>query len=393
MNRKTLLLAGLVVVFAGAIWFQRSHLEHGVHGHFSIGGATAAEIEASLATAPFTVVEVARVAGPTAIAEPPGGPVGLWIAGQSGLLHRLSTSGTLTALDIRKRVTSGGELGLLGMAFHPKWPDDPRVFLNYTTEGPSGLRSIVASFRTNDGGLTVNPDTEVLVITYDQPYSNHNSGSMQFGPDGMLYVAVGDGGSGGDPKKTGQNRQDLLGSILRLDVTTAPYTVPPDNPFVGEAGVRGEIWAYGLRNPWGMHFDAETLWFSDVGQNAYEEVNRGVRGGNYGWNHKEGTHCYERPTCAGNYIEPMAEYDRQSGTSVTGGVVFRNSLFPSLDGKFVFADFTTGLFFAVPAAGGKLERLVESKIHPSTFGRDRNGAVYVSDYGSGAILRMDPPAP
>jgi glucose/arabinose dehydrogenase len=393
-TRRTWLLAALLVVSAVGAWRFRAG-GHGVHGHFSLTSATAAEVADSLKGAPFSVKELARVPGPTAIAEPPAGPAGLWVASQPGRLMRIAGATPTVALDIESRVASGGEMGLLGLAFHPNWPADPRLFVNYTSTA-GGQHSVVASFRTLDGGATVDPTSETLVIRYDQPYSNHNSGSLVFGADGMLYVAIGDGGAGGDPHGTGQDRSDLLGSILRLDVSVAPYRIPADNPFVRpdgttEPGVRGEIWAFGVRNPWGMHVDGPTVWFSDVGQDAWEEVNRGVPGGNYGWNWKEGTHCFERAACAGAFVEPVAEYAHSEGRSVTGGVVFHDPAIPALDGKYVFADFVTGQFFAVPAAGGKMERVTGSPTHPSAFGRDRAGRVYMADYATGAILRFEPP--
>lgn len=401
MTRRAWYLLGALVVLAPvAVWRVLSQ-PGGIHGHFGMGGASAAEVAESLTDAPFSVSEVARVSFPTALAEPPAGPAGLWVAEQTGTIQRLNAAGPALVLDIHLQVASGGETGLLGMAFHPAWPSDPRVFLNYTADGKDvvtakkrGLHSVVSSFRSADGGQTLDPASESVVLTYDQPYSNHNSGSMQFGPDGMLYIAIGDGGSGGDPKGHGQDLGTWLGSILRVDVATLPYAVPADNPFAGgeaNASIRPEIWAYGVRNPWGMHFDGDVLWFADVGQDAYEEVNRGVRGGNYGWNLKEAGHCYARTTCPGEFVEPVAEYGRALGSSVTGGVVFRDPAVPKLVGKYIFADFATGHFFAVPAGGGPLEKLVKSKVHPSTFGRDRAGRVYVSDYLSGAVLLIGPP--
>lgn len=396
MTQRAWLVSGGLVVLAGIVAWRVVGPGHGVHGHFSMGGASAAEVVESLVNAPFSVVEVGRVSMPTGLAEPPAGPPGLWVLEQPGVIQRLAPGGKTTVLDIHSRVASGGETGLLGLAFHPGWPGDPRVFLNYTADGKRGLHSVVSSFRTPDQGATLDPSSERVVLTYDQPYRNHNSGSMQFGPDGMLFIAIGDGGSGGDPKGHGQDRSTWLGSILRIDVASQPYAIPADNPFVDangapvDARILPEIWAYGVRNPWGMHFDGAALWFADVGQDAYEEVNRGVRGGNFGWNYKEASHCYARKTCTGDFVEPVAEYGRDLGSSVTGGVVFHDPRIAGLDGKYVFADFATGRFFAVKATGGPLEKLVESKIHPSTFGRDREGRVYVTDYVSGAVLRIEP---
>jgi glucose/arabinose dehydrogenase len=237
-------------------------------------------------------------------------------------------------------------------------------------------------------GASADPASEVEILSFDQPYSNHNSGPLAFGPDGMLYIAVGDGGSGGDPQGHGQDRSDWLGSILRVDVTTAPYTVPADNPFVGTAGVLPEIWAYGVRNPWGMHFDGATLWFADVGQDTWEEINQGVRGGNYGWNVREGKHCYASATCSdAGFVAPLAEYGHDLGASVTGGTVYRGPKIPELDGRYVFADFASGRLWTLQGAEMKLVGALDA--NPSTFGTDREGRLYIGDY-RGALRRFDP---
>jgi glucose/arabinose dehydrogenase len=336
----------------------------------------------------FRVVPVATQ--PTALAAPPAGPDILWVTEQAGRLLRLEAGGPVLALDLTSRVQSGGETGLLGLAFAPEWPTDPRVFVNYTFIDSGQLSTKIASFRSVDGGLTLDPASEVAVLVVAQPWSNHNSGPLAFGPDGMLYVALGDGGAGGDPRGTGQDRSDLLGSLLRLDVRTAPYTIPADQPFTARSAARPEVWAYGVRNPWGMHFDGDVLWFADVGQNRWEEVNRAVAGGNHGWNRMEGTHCFDTSPCTGDFIAPVAEYGHDEGASVTGGLVYRGPSIPRLDGKYVFADFATGRFFAVPAAGGPLERLGKTELNPSAFGRTRDGRLFVAHYG-GQVLRIDAP--
>lgn len=341
---------------------------------------------------PFGLVKVGPAEMPTAVVVPAAGPEGVWVTEQVGRVVDVATGSTRVVLDVRDRVTAGGERGLLGLALAPGWPADPRAFVNYTYVDGDALHTRIASFRSGDGGRTLDPASERTILTFAQPYSNHNSGALAFGPDGMLYAGVGDGGSGGDPHGTGQDRSDFLGSILRLDVAKEPYVVPPDNPFVGEAGVRPEVWAYGLRNPWGMHFDGATLWWADVGQNKWEEIDRGVAGGNYGWNQTEGAHCYTRGCDVGAYVAPVAEYGHDEGASVTGGLVVRDARVPALDGKYVFADFATGRFFAVPAAGGPVQRLGGSELNPSAFGRGRDGTVYVADY-RGAVYRVTAPSP
>ncbi len=353
-------------------------------------GTSACSEAATVSTLGFRLVEIAKVDSPTALATPPAGPDGIWVAEQNGRLRRLTESGLVTTLDIRDRVTSGGEMGLLGVAFAPTWPTDPRAYVNYTIRKSGQLFTRIVSFRSTDGGLTLAPASESILLVVEQPWSNHNSGPLAFGPDGMLYVALGDGGSGGDPKGTGQDRSDLLGSILRLDVSTAPYGIPPGQPFAELAGVRPEIWAYGVRNPWGMHFDGDTLWFGDVGQGKWEEVNRGVAGGNYGWKVREGAHCFDAAVCTRDFVEPVAEYPHPEGASVTGGTVYRGPSIPALDGRYIFADFASGRFFAVPEKGGKLERLGDTGISPSTFGTDRERRLYVGDY-RGTLYRIDAP--
>ncbi len=238
---------------------------------------------------PFRLTLVAEVEGPTALVTPTAGPDGLYVAEQAGRVWRpVDGSAPTLVLDVRSRVRSGGELGLLGLAFAAGYPQDPRVFVNYTYESPK-LRTRVASYVMNAEGTRLDPGSEVEVLSFAQPYPNHNGGALAIGPAGLLYIAIGDGGSGGDPHGHAQDLSDWLGSILRIDVRTVPYSVPLDNPFVvtGEGvgapdtrDARPEIWAYGVRNPWGMHFDRDTLWFADVGQDRWEEVNRGVKGGN-----------------------------------------------------------------------------------------------------------------
>jgi glucose/arabinose dehydrogenase len=338
---------------------------------------------------PFALVEVGAVAEPTAIVTPAAGPDGVYVVEQAGRIWRL-VEGAAPALvvDLSARVTAGGERGLLGLAFAPDYPQDPRVFVDYTYTKGRQLRTRVASFRIDAAGATIDPASERDVLTFDQPYANHNSGSLVVGPDGMLYIGVGDGGSGGDPQGHAQNLGDWLGSVLRVDVRTAPYGVPPDNPFVARKDARPEIWAYGVRNPWGMHFDDKTLWFADVGQDKWEEVDRGVSGANYGWNIMEGRHCYSEPTCdPGRFLSPVAEYGHDVGQSVTGGLVYRGPSVPAIDGRYVYADFVTGVFWALPITGGAPAVLADTDLNPSTFGADRAGRLYIGDY-AGTIWRV-----
>ena len=321
----------------------------------------------------------------------------LFIVEQAGRI-RILAGGTLRPapfLDIRDRVRAGGEMGLLGLAFHPDYPNNGRLFINYTRDGPTGLETVIAEFAVSPG----NPDTAVReseknLITFSQPFTNHNGGMVEFGPDGFLYIATGDGGSGGDPQGNGQRLNTLLGKILRIDINAGvPYGIPPDNPFLPGPG-RDEIYAYGLRNPWRFSFDRETgrLFAGDVGQNRLEEIDIIEKGGNYGWNIMEGTRCFSPSSncnTAGLSL-PIHEYGRDLGISVTGGYVYRGSAVPSLVGKYLFADFGSGRFWALSELSSgqwRVEELLRTGLSISSFGEDENGEVYVVDYG-GSIRQI-----
>ena len=254
------------------------------------------------------------------------------------------------------------EEGLLGFAFDPSYADNRLFYIYYSRSPQRGVReSVISRLRTVDGehGPVADPDSELELMVIPQPYGNHNGGTIVFGPDRMLYVALGDGGKANDPHDHGQNLTTLLGSVLRIDVRGAtaeqPYAIPADNPFVGrvEDGVRGEIWCYGMRNPWRITFDRDTgdLWCGDVGQNAYEEIDRLVAGANYGWNWMEGTHRFALRPGDGeppaDLVAPVAEYGRKAGISVTGGYVYRGEEMPEINGFYIYADFITGRVWGV----------------------------------------------
>jgi len=334
-------------------------------------------------------------------------PVGLEIRkGYSDLLYVIEQPGrivskslsrpeeeAIVALDIRDRVhDEGGEQGLLGLAFDPRHPD--RAYVNYTTE----THTVISRFDADASAPgKLDPDSERIVLTFEQPYSNHNGGQLAFGPDGYLYIATGDGGSGGDPQNNGQNLDSLLGKILRIDVggelpADRPYVIPADNPFL-EKG-RPEIYAYGLRNPWRFSFDEETgkLWAADVGQNRLEEINLVERGGNYGWRIREGTACYMPETgCEDEGLEaPLHEYGRDEGVSVTGGYVYRGQETKSLVGWYVYGDYGTGNIWALRESGdGTAENrlLLESEQNITSFGRDTGGELYLCT-ADGRIYRI-----
>ncbi|WP_255151072.1 PQQ-dependent sugar dehydrogenase [Halorarius halobius] len=359
-----------------------------------------------------------------------------YVAEQPGVV-RVHESGGLREtplLDLRDAVTAGGEKGLLGVALHPDFPDDRRLFVRYSAPPRAGTPDgyshtfVLASFAVTADGRTADPDSERTILEIPEPQGNHNAGSLAFGPDGYLYVGVGDGGAGGDrgtghvddwydavPGGNGQDvTENLLGSVLRIDVDGGdPYAVPDSNPLVGREGL-DEQYAWGFRNPWRFSFDREALYVADVGQSAYEEVSRVERGGNYGWNVKEGTHCYGADDCpdtapvrGGEPLrDPVVEYPHSgggvSGVSVIGGYVYRGSALSGLGGDYVFGDLNAGgrLFAATPAdeglwpthvvpiteGGGKLDRLL-------SFGRGPDGDLYVLGLGSegdGGLHRIVP---
>ena len=282
------------------------------------------------------------------------------IAEQSGLALLLDpTSGEgQVFLDLTRQVSRGGnEEGLLALALDPGFDATGRIYAYYSVRGGE-RRTRLSRFTAADG--VAEPGSELVILEVAQPFSNHNGGAVRFGPDGMLYLGLGDGGSAGDPAGNAQDLGTLLGSILRIDVRAASaterYRVPDDNPFVGVLGARPEIWAYGLRNPWRMAFDPQggELWVGDVGQNRIEEVDLVVRGGNYGWNRLEGDDCYQpRSGCDREGTEPpVAAYDHREGCSVTGGVVYRGRAVPELDGAYLFGDFCSGRVWAMDASVG-----------------------------------------
>ena len=298
-------------------------------------------------------------------------------------------------LDIRSRVsTAGNEEGLLGLVFDPKFEANGHFYVYYSAAGPR--RSVVSRFTQRDGVAV--PESELVVLEVPQPFSNHNGGQLAFGPDSMLYISLGDGGAGGDPQGNGQNRSALLGSILRIDVSGLTpdqgYRVPPDNPFAGSTDARGEIWAYGLRNPWRFTFDRENgdLWAGDVGQNSFEEVDLVVKGGNYGWNTLEGGHCFSpRTGCdPSGTLLPVIEYSANKGCSVIGGHVYRGTEIPRLNGTYIYGDYCSGEVHGFRIEIGEAtghSRLIDSGLNITSFGEDSQGEIY-SLTRRGGIYRL-----
>jgi glucose/arabinose dehydrogenase len=297
-------------------------------------------------------------------------------------------------LDLRDRVgSSSSEQGLLGLAFHPRFAENGRLFINYTDAAGD---TVVARYLAS--GDRADPESEVILLRIPQPFANHNGGALAFGPDGYLYIGTGDGGSAGDPQGNGQSLNTLLGKILRLDVDGGePYAVPADNPFTGRGKGAAEVWAFGLRNPWRFAFDrlAGDLYIGDVGQNQWEEVDwvpAGSPGGlNFGWSVREGLHAYAGDGTAG-FVDPVAEYGHDQGCSVTGGVVMRDPALPTWDGTYLYGDYCSGRVWGLrhTADGAWLHGLLfETGASISSFGEGADGRVYLVDY-AGAVYRLAP---
>lgn len=337
-------------------------------------------------------VPVEMVAGPA-----PAG--GFYVLEQAGVVKRFAEGDKTARVALAfpaASIAAGGESGLLGIAFHPRFADNGFVYLYRTaptTTAGSPFKSVLARYRSTDGGATFDLASEKVLLEIDQPFPNHNGGKLAFGPDGFLYWGLGDGGPGGDPGNRAQNKDLLLGKILRVDVDRGdPYAIPPDNPFAGGGG-RGEIFAYGLRNPWKLSFDRDgVLWAGDVGQGKYEEIDRIVKGGNYGWRLREGKHCFDPATnCpTDGLIDPVVEYDHGQGVSVTGGYVYYGKAVPELFGKYLYGDYGSGRIWALHPPTGTVSVLNEEGERPKigSFGQGPDGEVYVVDIAQGFIFRI-----
>ncbi len=291
-------------------------------------------------------------------------------------------------LDIsHKTTTSGNEEGLLGLAFDPDYSVNQRFFVYYSAANPR--RSVLSMFTTQDSNKNkADIDSEIVILEIPQPYKNHNGGSIAFGPDGNLYIGVGDGGSAGDPRNFAQNKNSFLGKILRINVAdvskSIPYKIPADNPFVNDSDAKREIWAFGLRNPWRFSFDSANgdLWAGDVGQSDYEEINLINRGGNYGWNVMEGTYCYKpKQSCDQSNLEnPVFEYSSRGNTncSIIGGYVYRGSKVPDIKGKYIFGDYCSGKIWSLdPQSSEDVKLLIDSSLKITSFGQGYDGEIYI----------------
>jgi glucose/arabinose dehydrogenase len=331
---------------------------------------------------------------PIFVTAAPGDSERLFVLEQIGRI-RIVQNGEVVAeplLDLTELTEAGGERGLLGLAFHPAYQENGYFFVNYTDgNGDTQVVRYQASHNVAD------PNSAKAILSVKQPHSNHNGGMIAFGPDGYLYIGMGDGGDGGDPDNYGQNLNSLLGKILRIDVDHGdPYAVPQDNPFVGQENTRPEIWSYGWRNPWRFSFDRETgdLWAGDVGQNAIEEISfqaAGQSAGNYGWRLMEATQCFNpRENCNdGSLVLPVLEYSHSEGASVTGGYRYRGNAIPDLQGTYIYGDFTNGKIWIATEQDGAWTSAEwqDSEANISSFGEDANGELYVVDY-NGTIYQF-----
>lgn len=337
---------------------------------------------------------------PVDLQQPADNSNRLFVVEQEGIIsvfdRDANVSSKKTYLDITDRVDDGGnEEGLLGLAFHPNYVTNGFFYVNYTASNPN--RTVISRFSVSSDPDKADADSEQVILSFSQPYSNHNGGQVSFGPDGFLYIAIGDGGSGGDPHNNGQDRTTLLGTIARIDVNSGGamnYSIPDDNPFKGNtSGYREEIYAYGLRNPWRFSFDAETgqLWTADVGQNSYEEVDIIEKGGNYGWKLMEGKHCFTRNCVQSGLKLPVWEYPRNEGVSVTGGFVYRGDLLTSLKGKYIYADFGSQKIWALDVTDITKPlntELVVASFPVASFGVDVDNELYICGF-DGKIHKLE----
>lgn len=322
------------------------------------------------------------------------------LQGGEVLLHDDAGTRPTPFLDVSALVSCCAEQGLLDLAFHPRYAENGLFFISYTDTAGA---SVVARYTISTDPSLADSNSAKLLLRVTQPFTNHNGGQIRFGPDGFLYIALGDGGSGGDPDNRAQDKSDLLGKILRIDIDQGPtYAVPPDNPFVGDAGARGEIWAWGLRNPWRFSFDRSTgdLFIGDVGQRDREEVDFQIStspgGENYGWRRMEGTLCFEPDVGCndGTLVLPILDYAHvDENCSITGGYRYRGTAFPQARGMYFYADFCSGRIWGAseqPGGGWTTQELLNTDRRISSFGEDETGEIYIAhlDRDNGAVYRL-----
>jgi glucose/arabinose dehydrogenase len=343
---------------------------------------------------------VSGLTSPVDLQFPNDGTGRMFVVQQAGSI-RIVANGSLAAtpfLNITSKVNSGGEMGLLGLAFHPQFPQNHLFYVHYDRMSGAQIQSVIAEYHVSSGDPNVaDPNSERILLTVDQPFTNHKGGQIVFGPDGFLYIGFGDGGSGGDPMGNGQDVQTMLGKMLRIDVNSMSagkqYAIPATNPFAGGGGLP-EIWAYGLRNPWRFSFErgGTRLFVGDVGQDQFEEVDILESGKNYGWNVMEGMHCFN-PASGCNMVGltmPIAEYAHSEGEAVVGGFIYKGAAISSLAGTYVFGDYISGTMWELaesPPGTWTRTKLLSTGRNLSSFGQDTSGELYVVDY-SGSVLKL-----
>ncbi|PRQ01181.1 PQQ-dependent sugar dehydrogenase [Enhygromyxa salina] len=360
-----------------------------------VGCAAIAALPSTAAIQLTRVFHNVDVEGGVVLTQRPDDDSRWYLATQGGVVYSFANEQDAVPsvfIDVTDQLATAPEAGLLGLAFHPDFATNGYVYLSLTTPGAGAFISRIARYHSDDGGLSLDPASEAVIFDLTQPYTNHNGGDIHFGHDGLLYIGFGDGGSKEDPNGHGQNTDTLLGSMLRIDVDGAdPYAIPADNPFASGGGAP-EIFAWGLRNPWRFSFDRETgdLWAGDVGQYDWEEVDRIRLGGNYGWNLKEGAHCFAADPCdQADLVDPVAAYANPDDASVVGGYVYRGAAMPELVGSYIYTDFYLGTIWAV-VEGAEPSVLLGSSGHAfGAFGEDQDGELYGVDYGGG-IWRLAP---
>ncbi len=346
-------------------------------------------------------------AQPTDIRNAGDGSNRLFVCDKSGLLYVFENdpevSERSTFLDLRDRVVTTSEMGLLGLAFHPNYEENGYFYVNYNIRRGGTLYTVISRFTVDDEDANrADVESELVLMEFVQPFANHDGGQLAFGPDdGYLYIAVGDGGSGGDPLNSGQDLRSILGSILRIDVDNPDdgknYGIPETNPFAGNSHYAQEIYAWGLRNPWRFSFDPPTgrLWAADVGQNMWEEIDIIEKGGNYGWRVTEGWHCFEPSSNCDSIglIGPVWEYSHNVGVSITGGYVYRGSGVPDLEGMYIYGDFGSGHIWALDYQTDddvtNIE-LANTNLAIATFGVDESNELYIGVFGKTIYKLVDP---
>lgn len=346
---------------------------------------------------------VSGLSSPLDLEQPNDGSDRLFVAEQGGRIKIIQSGAVLPTafLDISAKVTAGNEMGLLGVTFHPNYSANGKLYVNYTRTVSGQIQSVIAEYTASPANANqLNVATERILLTADQVgnFTNHKAGQLAFGPDGLLYFGLGDGGGGGDPFGHGQSTATLLGKMMRIDVnSTDPglqYHVPADNPFVAGGGLP-EIWAFGFRNPWRFSFDRGTgrLFVADVGEHQFEEIDIVQKGGNFGWNIMEGMHCFNPPSgCnTAGLILPVAEYSHAEGNAVIGGYVYRGAALPALRGVYVLGDFGTGKIFVLQETSPNVftrTLLTTTGKSISSLGQDQAGELYLVDYGGGSVLKL-----